>query len=79
MDQSKIEQYKSKKIELESQLEVIKRDIILTEQSISQQEELFTQQFGTTDIDELTKISLEYSSKISEKEAELDNLINQVA
>jgi len=69
-----IEEYKAQKQALEAQLEEVKKNIILTEQSIQQQETIFQTQFQTTDINELQKISEQYQASILEKEKELENL-----
>jgi hypothetical protein len=71
---TKLEEYNSKKAALQSQLDEINREIILNEQSIKQQEELFQQQFGTIDLEELKKISNQYNESIAAKEAELAEL-----
>jgi len=68
---SKLEEYQTKKVALTSELEQVNRDCILTEQSVKQQEELFMQQFQTTDISELQKIATQYQDAIVAKEAEL--------
>jgi len=74
MTSNTIQEYKNKKEQLQTQLEAVKRDIILKEQTISQQEEIFTQQFGTTDESKLKEISDSYIQQIQAKEAELANL-----
>ena len=71
---SKLEEYQTKKVQLDAELEAINREIILNEQSITQQQELFQQQFGTTDIDELNKIAAQYQESVTLKEAELEAL-----
>jgi len=68
---TKLEEYQGKKAALTSELETVNREIILTEQSVNQQKELFQQQFGTTDIEELKKIAAQYQESIGIKEAEL--------
>jgi hypothetical protein len=74
----KLEEYQAKKIELEQKLEQVNRDIIITEQSISQQQEIFQQQFGTTDIEALQTISKQYQDAIAAKEQELALLEQEV-
>jgi len=71
---TKLEEYQAKKQQLQVELEAVNRDIILTEQSIKQQEEIFLTQFGTTDITKLQKISEQYQDSIIAKEAELEAL-----
>jgi hypothetical protein len=68
---TKLEEYQAKKASLEAELENINREIILTEQTVEQQKELFQNQFGTTDIEELKKIAAQYQESIVTKEAEL--------
>ena len=74
----KLEEYQAKKVELERKLEQVNRDIIITEQSISQQQEIFQQQFGTTDIEALKVISQQYQDAIAGKEHELALLEQEV-
>lgn len=71
---TKIEEYQNKKVQLENELTEINRNIILTEQSISQSEELFKTQFDTTDPIKLQEIADNYTKIIQEKEAELASL-----
>ena len=73
-EMTKIEEYQNKKATLETELGNLNRDIIITEQSIKTQEELFQQQFGTTDVTELQKIADTYTQTIFEKEQELATL-----
>jgi len=73
---SKLEEYQNKKAALEIELEQVNRNIIISEQSISQQEEVFNQQFKTTDPVELQKIAEQYQATIQAKEAELLALEN---
>ncbi len=68
---TKLEEYQAKKQQLQSELEKVNREIILTEQTIQQQQEVFQTQFGTTDPVELQKISDQYKDSITIKEAEL--------
>jgi len=68
---TKLEEYQQKKAKLTTELETVNREIILTEQSVNQQKELFQSQFGTTDIEELKKIAAQYQESIGIKEAEL--------
>ncbi len=75
---TKLDEYKQKKTQLEGNLETIKRDVIITEQSIKQQEELFQSQFGTTDLEELNKINATYMQNIAAKEIELAALEQEV-
>ena len=72
----KLEEYQAKKSNLERELEQVNRDIIITEQSISQQQEIFQQQFQTTDVAELEKIAEQYQASIVAKESELHALEN---
>ncbi len=72
----KLEDYQVKKTALESELETVNRDIIITEQSIAQQQEVFQQQFQTTDPEELKKIAQQYQASIEAKEQELAALEN---
>lgn len=74
----KLEEYQAKKNELEQKLEQVNRDIIITEQSISQQQEIFQQQFGTIDIAALQTISQQYQDAIVLKEQELALLEQEV-
>lgn len=67
----KLEEYQAKKTQLEFQMEQVNRNIIITEQSIIQQQEVFKQQFGTIDTVELQKISQQYHEAILAKEQEL--------
>lgn len=73
---SKAEEYQAKKANLEQELEAVNRDIIITEQSITQQQEIFQQQFQTTDPEELEKIAQQYQASIEAKEQELAALEN---
>lgn len=68
---TKLEEYQAKKNQISKELEQVNRDIILTEQSIKQQEELFMQQFNTTNVDELKIIAEKYQESIASAEAEL--------
>lgn len=68
---TKVEEYQNKKTQLETELETINRDIILTEQSINQKKELFQSQFSTTDPVELQTIADTYATNIAIKEQEL--------
>lgn len=72
----KLEEYQTKKAALEVELETVNRDIILTEQSVEQQQQVFQQQFGTVDVPELEKIAQGYQASIDAKEAELIALEN---
>ncbi len=72
----KLNEYQIKKEALETELAQVNRNIIITEQSISQQEEIFNQQFQTTDPVELQKIAEQYNVTIQTKEAELLALEN---
>jgi len=74
MTNNTIQEYKNKKEQLLSQLEAVKKEIILKEQTISQQEEIFMQQFGTIDESKLKEISDSYIQQIQAKEEELNNL-----
>jgi len=67
-------EYQAKKTQYEAELEQVNRDIIIKEQSIKQKEEVFQQQFGTTDIAELTTIAQQYQDAIVLKEQELQAL-----
>ena len=71
-----IEEYQAKKKILESELEMVNRDIIITEQNIKQQEEVFQQQFQTIDPVKLQEIAEQYQASIASKEAELLALEN---
>lgn len=75
---SKLEEYQAKKKGLESKLEQINREVILTEQSVNQQKEIFMQQFNTVEPDELRKISQQYQDSIVLKEQELAMLEQEV-
>ena len=66
-----LEEYQTKKAALEAEQETVKREIILTESSISQQQQVFQQQFNTVDIVELKKIGDQYAQSILAKEQEL--------
>ena len=66
-----IEEYQAKKSQYEAELEQVNRDIIIKEQSIKQKEEVFQQQFGTVNIDELNVIAQQYQEAIAVKEQEL--------
>ena len=69
-----VEEYKTKKLEIEQNIENIKRDVIIAEQAISQQEAVFNEQFGTTDPAALQDISAQYIDQIAQKEQELAEL-----
>ena len=66
-----IEEYQAQKTQYEAELETVKRDIILTEQTIEQQKGIFVQQFGTDDITKLQEIAQQYQASIAQKENEL--------
>ena len=71
---TKIEEYTNKKSALEAELEILNRDMIISEQNIKQQQEVFQQQFGTTDIEQLKNIAEQYQASIASKESELQEL-----
>jgi len=71
---TKLEEYQAKKNQINAEIEKVNRDIILTEQSIKTNEDLFLQQFGTTNIEELKVIAQQYQDTIIAKEAELQVL-----
>lgn len=71
---TKLEEYQNKKAQLTTELENINREMILTEQTIKQQEEIFKQQFQTTDAEKLKAISESYQKSIEEAEKELQEL-----
>lgn len=68
---TKLEEYQAKKGQISQELEQVNRNIILTEQSVKHQEELFMQQFNTTNVGELTVIAEKYQEAIISAEAEL--------
>ncbi len=71
---SKLEEYQTKKTSLETDLEETKREIIITEQGITQQKALFVQQFQTDDVEQLKVIAQQYEASILAKEQELQLL-----
>ena len=64
MENQNVAEYQAKKIELTTQLETVNRNIIITEQNIKQQEDMFMQQFGTVDPAELEKLANDYKVAI---------------
>ena len=74
----KIEEYTAKKEEYTTKLAEVNKNIILTEQSITQYEEVFQKQFGTIDIGELDKLVDSYQQTIIQKQSELAVLEEEI-
>ncbi|MFA7129354.1 MAG: hypothetical protein WC136_09310 [Sphaerochaeta sp.] len=70
----KLTQYKNRKQQLQTELDNINRQIIITEQSINTMNTTFQEQFGTHDATELETICNTYESNIVSLETELQQL-----
>lgn len=69
-----IQEYQTKKQQLEVEASNIQRQIIITEEEIKNQSETFITNFGTADLTQLNTIATQYQESINTKIAELQAL-----